>query len=267
MTGGAGAGVLAVGLAAAAGAVLPRQRDSLLRRVAATGSGRVAAGRPSCRGGHRCRSSRWRWAGGAGRCCSRSPLGWRRWPPAGPGLGPGWTSVRRAAPSRGTRPGHDPRSRAARRRRAAGGAGGSGRSAHPTVAAAARSPAADVPGRAGGGRRGRRAALGPRRGLAGGRGRPAPGWPARQRGWPWQRGLTSPSAARWRHSWPVRGRRHCCSRCCRSPASCSAPRSGANPGGFLLTTPPGQLCLVVGTLLVAAGVGWTEAIADRAERP
>jgi tight adherence protein B len=42
---------------------------------------------------------------------------------------------------------------------------------------------------------------------------------------------------------------------------------GADPVGFLLMTPPGRVCLLVGTLLVATGVSWTEAIAARAEPP
>ncbi len=42
---------------------------------------------------------------------------------------------------------------------------------------------------------------------------------------------------------------------------------GADPGGFLLSTEPGRLCLLVGSSLVAAGVTWTEAIVARAECP
>lgn len=40
---------------------------------------------------------------------------------------------------------------------------------------------------------------------------------------------------------------------------------GADPGGFLLSTQPGRLCLLSGASLVAAGVAWTEAIVARAE--
>ena len=42
---------------------------------------------------------------------------------------------------------------------------------------------------------------------------------------------------------------------------------GADPAGFLLATDPGRLCLLGGALLVAAGVTWTEAIVARAEGP
>lgn len=265
MTGGAGAGVLAVALAAAAGAVLPRQRDSLLRRVAATGSGRVAG---------------------------PAELPW--WAPVPVvALAVGWGSrsvllavaagvaalaAGRAWSARGGR-------RSAARRRAAaldlvttlaaelrGGAeprvalAAAAGAAHPTVAAAARSPAADVPG----------ALVAADEDV----------------------GLLSDLAAAWRVveltgarlAGPA-ARLAVAARADESvrrevAAQLAGPRAtalllavlpvsgvllgtalGANPGGFLLTTPPGQLCLVVGTLLVAAGVGWTEAIADRAERP
>ena len=40
---------------------------------------------------------------------------------------------------------------------------------------------------------------------------------------------------------------------------------GADPGGFLLATEPGRLCLLAGATLVSAGVAWTEAIVARAE--
>jgi tight adherence protein B len=42
---------------------------------------------------------------------------------------------------------------------------------------------------------------------------------------------------------------------------------GANPAGFLLATGPGRVCLLTGAALVAAGVTWTEAIVARAEGP
>jgi tight adherence protein B len=42
---------------------------------------------------------------------------------------------------------------------------------------------------------------------------------------------------------------------------------GADPTGFLLGDLPGQLCLLAGVLLVAAGTAWTEAITRRAEPP
>ena len=42
---------------------------------------------------------------------------------------------------------------------------------------------------------------------------------------------------------------------------------GADPGGFLLATELGRLCLLAGAALVAAGVAWTEAIVAKAEGP
>jgi tight adherence protein B len=42
---------------------------------------------------------------------------------------------------------------------------------------------------------------------------------------------------------------------------------GADPLGFLLGGRPGRACLLAGVLLVAAGTTWTEAIARRAEPP
>jgi tight adherence protein B len=42
---------------------------------------------------------------------------------------------------------------------------------------------------------------------------------------------------------------------------------GADPVGFLIGSHAGRLCLLSGALLVALGVGWTEAIVARAESP
>jgi tight adherence protein B len=42
---------------------------------------------------------------------------------------------------------------------------------------------------------------------------------------------------------------------------------GADPVGFLLATEPGRLCLLAGASLMAAGMTWTEAIVTRAEGP
>ena len=42
---------------------------------------------------------------------------------------------------------------------------------------------------------------------------------------------------------------------------------GADPLAFLVSSGAGRVCLLAGTLLIAAGVGWTEAIVRRAGGP
>ena len=266
MTGGPGAGVLAVALAAAAGAVLPGQRDTVLRRVAASPAGRVA--RPA--------ELPW-WApvpvvafvvGWA----SRSVLLAAAAGVAGLAAGRAWSAraARRSAARRRAaavdlvttlaaelRGGAEPRVALA----AAAGA------AHPTVAAAARSPAADVPGALvavdedvgllvgpGRGLAGRRADRRPagRAGGAAGRGRAGRRGRAPRGGGTAGRSAGDGAAARG-----AAGLR----RAARHRAGCGPRRLPAHDASR------DRLCLLVGTLLVAAGVGWTEAIADRAERP
>ena len=264
MTGMTGASAMAVVLAAAAGAVLPGQRDAVLRRVAATRPARGA--RPA--------TLPW-WAPvpvvaivvGWG---TRSALLAIAAGVAGIAAGRAWSA--RAA-----------RRSAARRRAAAvdlvttlaaelrGGAEprvalvAAAGAAHPSVAAAARSPAADIPG----------ALVSVDEDV----------------------GLLADLAAAWRvvelTGARLAGPAARLAEAARADeavrrevaAQLAGPRAtalllavlpvsgvllgttlGADPAGFLLTTPPGQACLLVGTLLVAAGVGWTEAIAHRAER-
>ena len=262
---GPGAGVMAVVLAAVSGAVLPGQRDFVLHRVAATGAGRVA---------HRAELPWWApvpviasvvgWG-------SRSVLLAAAAGVAGLAAGRAWSAraARRSAAGRRAaavglvttlaaelRGGAEPRVALA----AAAGA------AHPAVAAAARSPAADVPG----------ALVAVDEDV----------------------GLLSDLAAAWRvvelTGARLAGPAARLAEAARADeavrrevtAQLAGPRAtamllavlpvsgvllgtalGADPGGFLLTTAPGRVCLLVGTLLVAAGVSWTEAIADRAERP
>jgi len=265
MTGGPGAGVLAVALAAAAGAVLPGQRDTVLRRVATRRADRLA---PPAK-------VPW-WAPvpvvafmvGWG---SRSVL-------LAVAAGVAGLAVGRALSARAGR-----RSAALRRTAAVdlvttlaaelrGGAeprvalAAAASAAHPTVAAAARSPAADVPGALVAvdeyvGLLSDLAAAWRVVELTGARlARPAARLAAAAR---------ADEAVRREVAAQLSGPRATALLLAVLPVSgvLLGTALGADPGGFLLTTPAGQACLLVGTLLVAAGVGWTEAIADRAEQP
>jgi tight adherence protein B len=265
VTDGPGAGAVAVSLAAVAGAVLPGHRDVVLRRVAATRGG--GAARPV--------AVPW-WAPVP---AVAAAVGW--WSGSVLLAAAAGVAVLAAGRARSARAA---RRRSARRRAAAlelvttlaaelrGGAeprsalAAAAAAAHPAVAAAARSPAADVTGAL--------AAVDE------------------------DVGLLSDLAAAWRvvelTGAPLAGPAARLAAAARADeavrrevaAQLAGPRAtalllavlpvsgillgtglGADPVGFLLTTPPGRVCLLVGTLLVAAGVSWTEAIAARAESP
>jgi tight adherence protein B len=260
-----GAGVVAVSLAAVAGALLPGRRDVVLRRVAA--SRRAAIARPVV--------LPW-WAPVP---AVAAAVGW--W--SGSALLAATAGMAGLAAGR-ARSARAARLRAARGRAAAlelvtglaaelrGGAdprcalASAAAAHHPAVAAAARSPAADVTG----------ALAAVDEGV----------------------GLLADLAAAWRvvelTGAPMAGPAARLAAAARADeavrrevaAQLAGPRAtalllaalpaagvllgtglGADPVGFLLTTAPGRACLLAGTLLVTAGVSWTESIAGRAERP